>query len=486
MKKSFSWFIFLIISGIAEAAESSVPKLSTNSTGTLMQSVQQPTDIFPGGNLVTALPVSPAAESSQPNFEITVTDVANKNEEKKPLAISRASIEPPVALNLGAIEPEVTIEEGIGPKKPETPVEVAEAGIVEQWPISDVSLQPKMPAVPIEPKPEVAQKVVAEKEKVELELTPPECLPSELDTTGMDAGGNWVIKRAFWELAEKTYEKIMKANNELYDLQVNFVQARNDIDKMSDIEFRELGFEQGKVAELLDNLIEETKMQQEVQGDLDEKERQFLKTAKEKQAKLEQLKLDLVAVDELEDALGTVMSNLSQQVGVCRKYEKQAWEHFKAIGKELNDKKARLLFYEMEGFLKTVEKNRDYIANELWSYFNESAQQVKDHLNNIKNAVNELKQNGIDLVQELEQFEKADQEKDQKEIEAEKAVLEKERAEIAKKKKELDQGFMHKFTQLFVKAWGAVKTWITTVYKAVVAGISNMIASILKLFGMKK
>ncbi len=357
---------------------------------------------------------------------------------------------------------------------PTQPAEIAEAGILEE----DTKPQEEAATVPVVPVEADIKKESETKEKLELELTPPECLPSELDTTGIEAGGNWVIKRAFWEQAEKVYEKIMKTNNELYDQQVKFVKARNEVDKDVDTQFRDLGFEQGQMAETLNKLVEETNAEREQPG-LTEQEREFLQTLKEKQRELDQLKKDLVAVDELDNSLGKVMENLTQQVGACRKYEKQAWEHFKEIGKELNDKKARLLFYEMEGFFKTVEKNRDYVSKDLWNYFNDTTQQINDHLNKIKNSVDQLKQKGIDLNKEFERFAQANKEKDKNELKAEQDLVQKELAEIAKQKEALAKSSWKHWP---IQAWDMVKEG----FVATSSFVANFINSIMKLIGLKK
>jgi hypothetical protein len=412
-----------------------------------------------------------------------------------PEQVSVASVEQPVT------EVEVTVTDKSQPDKAS---EVKTVAIESDVASSDKKVvvggeaskedENEIPLAPVEQTPQEIKQEAMEKEKVELDLTPPECLPSDLDTTGPDAGGNWVLKRAFWEQGEKTYEKIMQANNGLYDLHVKFVQARNAIDKESDTAFRDLGFEQGQVSELLESLIEDTQADREKDG-FNEKEREYLKTLKDKQARLEQLKLNLATVGELEEALGKVMSNLDQQVGACRKYERQAWEHFKAIGKELNDKKARLLFYEMEGFLKTVEKNHDYVKNDLWNYFNESSQQVKDHLGKIKSAVDQLKQAGTDLEKEFEKFNKVDEEKDEKDLETEKENIQQEMAEIARQKKELQQkkGFFNQVSLWSNKIWQSVKDTSVKVYDGSFIGINyvwsfakEMAEKVLHLFDKKK
>jgi len=420
-------------------------------------------------------------------------EVAEKKDEKKegPAPSSKVKVEvtdvvkpkkPPV-VHISPEQEKAAKEALKGPKTPETSTEKAEAGVLEPAAKKKTTLEDEI--MPEAPEPGDAKKAVAEKEKIDLDLTPPECLPSELDTTGVDAGGNWVIKRAFWEQAEKTYEKIMQANNSLYEQQVKFIKARGAIDKTADASLRELGFEQGQLTELLDSLIDDVKEERKQQGDLDEKERELLQTLKEKQRSLEQLKLNLKAVVELEESLSKVMNNLNQQIAVCRKYEKQAWDHFKAIGKELNDKKARLLFYEMEGFLKTVEKNRDYVTGALWNYFNDSAQQVKDNLDKIKTAIDALKTKGTDLAKEFERLEQADKQKDEKEIEAEKEQIQKELAEIAQKRKALEQGIWGQVKTLASKFFNSIKIGSTLAYQSSVKAINQLVLSAKRLIGIK-
>lgn len=242
--------------------------------------------------------------------------------------------------------------------------------------------------------------------------TPAQEINSDLDTTAVDAGGNWLIKRAFWEQAERTYEKIMEANSVIYEQQINFVKSHNAADDLSDKSFREIGFEQGQLSQLVDRLLDEVKTQREKQGELTEQERQLLQTLKEKQQEVERLKLNLEAIEALDNSLDQTMLKLNNQVTECRNYEKRAWENFKTIGRELNDKKARILFYEMEGFLKTVEKNRDYMSGQLSQYFSDTVANIKTKFDELASKVNEAKQKGLDLTSEFQRFVRADQQKD--------------------------------------------------------------------------
>lgn len=303
--------------------------------------------------------------------------------------------------------------------------------ITEQTQPSKELQDERAQAVPV-PVPVDNKKFAAEKMQLDLELVPPECVPSTLDTTDADSGGNWVIKRAFWEQAERTYEKIMQSNNAIYEQHMALVKMRKDINDISDKALMDLGFKEGELDTVLARILEEIKTQQETQGTLTEPERQLKQTLKDKQQELEQLKLNLQVIDELDNALDQAMLSLNKQVTACRQYEKQSWDRFKAIGRELNDKKARLLFYEIEGFFKTVEKNREYISGELRKYFDDTIGSINTKIDELRTKLNELKQKGTDLNAEMERFAKADRDKLQQGLGAEKDQLEKERAELAR------------------------------------------------------
>ncbi len=255
-------------------------------------------------------------------------------------------------------------------------------------------------------------------------------LPMTLDTTAVDAEGNWLLKRAFWEQAERAYEKIMAINSAIYDQQIKFVKARNEADDLSDSSFRKLGFEQGQLSGLFDGMLAEIKQQREQQLTFSAPERQLLKSLNEKQQELEQLKLNLESIEELDNTLDKSMLNLNNQVKNCRDYEKQAWDHFKAIGRELNDKKARLLFYEMQGYLRTVEKNKDYFAGQLWTHFASTVDLMKKKFGELESALGRMRQRGVDFAKELEKFAQASRDKELGALASEREKLQKEQAQL--------------------------------------------------------
>lgn len=258
-----------------------------------------------------------------------------------------------------------------------------------------------MPAAPAEVKP----KKLAPDQEIDVQLVPPECVPSGLNTID-SSGGNWLLKRGIWEQAQRMYEKISAADKQLYAYQLEYNRTRADVDKNIDTAFRVLGFEQGQLEGLLDKMRDELKQEQERQGSLDQRERQLMQVLKDKDLELKQLQLDLKAVAALDEAIDKTIDQMEQQVGVCHEYNSKAWEHYKSIGEELNDRAAMVLFYEMDGYLKTVEQNVMYVGGQLVQYLSENVAQIKQHLSEIQTKTDNLKSKGTDLGQELKRLTK--------------------------------------------------------------------------------
>lgn len=393
-------------------------------------------------------------ESSQPEPEKTTA----------PAEVVASTNAQPVPEQTVAPAVPAKVDESAQPKQ-EVVQEQKELSIVpvtnEQPKPAEVEIKPAIATIPAKPAaPE--EPTSCKREQVELELTPPECVPSALDTTDIDAQGNWVIKRAFWEQAEKAYEKIMKVNNTLYEQQAQFVQARNDADKLSDGALRELGFEQGQIKEFINGLIESIKQQRE-QKDLNEEGRKLLQELKERQNELEQLSVRLKALDDLSDTLDKVLSTMTEQVTLCRNYEKQAWDNFKKIGKELNDKKARVLFYEIDGFLRNAQQTRDYVTQTLWQYMQDTVAQISKVLEELKASSSRLQTKGVDIRKQLQEYVALQKNKELLEKQSQtQAALDTAQRAAAECNKELSQGL-----------WGTIKRSTASVWHSITDSASR-------------
>jgi hypothetical protein len=149
---------------------------------------------------------------------------------------------------------------------------------------------------------------------------------------------------------------------------------------------------------------------------LDKKERIFFDKIKDKQTQLEQLKVDIKAVVELDHKIDEALEVVLQQVDICSKYEQEAWSIFKNVARELSDKEARKQYYDTKGLLQDVNKVHEYLTGPFTSYFEQMAQSVQEHTQSIISRLAVLKNDQLDLKKEADFFEKEDEALEKKHV----------------------------------------------------------------------
>lgn len=212
---------------------------------------------------------------------------------------------------------------------------------------------------------------------------------SSINSMNVEEEGNWLLKRVWWEQAEQTFEKIINLNDDVVKSQVDFLSKRNELDKKLNELFRKLGFDQGEISQILEYFLHELSAQRDVQG-LEASQREFFDVLSQKKEELEKLKTDLTLLSELDVKVDDVVTQLVDQVNKAREYEKNAWQDFKEIGRVLNDKKAKVLFYQIEANLKSIQSIQNYLNNELHKYYQDLLDTTDTTSNSIVTKINEL------------------------------------------------------------------------------------------------
>lgn len=241
---------------------------------------------------------------------------------------------------------------------------------------------------------------------VDTDFAEQHAIDQAVDTINAKSGGNWLLKRVWWEKTEEVYEQIKEVFNKIMDTRMQFISEYNKLNRSLDIFYSEIGFEQGPLRDLLSHAQDLMEKEEREQGYLDKKEQAFVRKLRGKERDLEQLKLDIKAIQELDAKLDEAFEVLFKQIDVCNQYEQKAWENFKEIARELNDKEARKLYYDTEGLYKDIQKVSEYISGAFAAYFNQTIQSAQDHTEKISSQMNALKNDGIDLVIEAEKLEK--------------------------------------------------------------------------------
>lgn len=231
---------------------------------------------------------------------------------------------------------------------------------------------------------------------------------STVDTVKVESGGNWLLKRVWWEKTEDIYAQVKEAFNKVMTSRMSFFSDRNKFDKSLDQFYQNIGLEQGPLQDILNFSLEIIQKQKEDDGLLNKKERDLLEKIQDKQRTFDQLKKDVDAIEVLDTKIDEALDVVLQQINLCNKYEQQAWENFKNIARELNDKEARKQYYDTKGLLDDIEKINTYLTGAFSQYFNQTIQTAQDHMKSIATQMSTLKNDGVDLKKEAEKLEEDD------------------------------------------------------------------------------
>lgn len=254
----------------------------------------------------------------------------------------------------------------------------------------EVAAQPaQTPAAPVATQPVAAE--VPEEHAEELEI-------KGIDTVNVaEPKGNWLYKRIWWEKAERTYEKIKQLAEKIQEARILFFAKRTDLDRNTlDPFYLGQGFTQGELTEIINFLTAQIE-QDRKEGTLDEKEQALLNALSEEKKNLENLQKGAKAVESIDHALDDALLKLSEQLQQARSYEQQAWENFKAINRELSDKRARELYYGMDTYWRNLNNINSYISDSFSNYFDQLSDRLKQEVDKIRGTMDTLKEKGIDI-----------------------------------------------------------------------------------------
>ena len=266
---------------------------------------------------------------------------------------------------------------------PALPAEEKASGQVEAPPAAPQALAP----VTLAPSVELADEKQAQHQEVPAQVAPAQSAetpavaqknastpfnaePDEgIDTLDVQGGGNWLLKRGWWEQAEKRYEKIKGLVNQVMDARMAFFGKRAELDRnVLDPFYAQIGLDQGKLEETITYLLDEMERGQKKEGVLHEQERALSDVLAVQKKSLEQLILDVQAISKLDNSIDEAIAALNDQVNRARGYENQAWKNFKEISRELSDEKAKEFYYAIDTFYANIGDIYHYIQNDLGTF----------------------------------------------------------------------------------------------------------------------
>lgn len=262
-----------------------------------------------------------------------------------------------------------------------------------------------------------------------------------LDTINIDSGGNWLEKRIWFKKAEILFDDIRKQVEQAADIRMDFVDAVNAVGKKIDNFYDVVSFDKGQIEEFLKNVlrnISDASVGRD--GDLSSQERSLQLTIQTEQKQIAQVGDDIKKVEEFDDQIDKTMNQAFKTIDACRVLEGKAWDKFKAIGSELDDRKARTLYYEMDNAQKNIEQHINYLKNTLLPYLqNKLVASADNIMTTILHNIKTLESKGVNLKSLLNADQKADLAVDQEREVAKEKQVETAWEEKEKQKEEVDQ-----------------------------------------------
>jgi hypothetical protein len=231
---------------------------------------------------------------------------------------------------------------------------------------------------------------------------PPEEPKEELvgfDTIDLaEPSGNWLLKRGIWERAQSKYEQVKGVFDQVLEARMPFFKRRAEVDRqILDPLYISAGLDQEQIASILEEFNTLLSVDLEKHKQLDEREKKMQMAAIEEKKVLEQLQKDVADLDKYAKALDAFLDKLIEQVNLGRAAEKQAWQTYKDIAKELNDKTARELYDSIATPFARLTNIQGYINGVFKQEFDKVDKTIQDNATRIKNALQSLKEKGLDL-----------------------------------------------------------------------------------------
>lgn len=245
-------------------------------------------------------------------------------------------------------------------------------------------------------------------------------LPKEDEITNIDTEdidkpeGNWLKKRIWWQRAKEKYKQVRELFEQVFEERMNFLVKRSELDKgVFDPFYREMGLEMSDVKVVIANLLDQVEVEKDEKGFVDEKEREFLDKINASKKDLEQLRLDIDAINEIDQAIENAISTLTGKINEAHKFERAAWDEFDAISQDLSDQKAMERYYTIDGIYKNLKELQNYIKTEYTTFFQGLVTVAQEKTLRCKDELKKLSESGIDLKEQAKLLGDEDEEKEE-------------------------------------------------------------------------
>ena len=276
---------------------------------------------------------------------------------------------------------------------------------LQEAPAAQTMQVEQAPSVPEQPAQEAPAPIVPAPQPAPVVEEAPEM--SDFDNVNLaEPKGNWLYKRIWWEKAERLYEKIKELADKILEFRMIYFAKRHELEhSILDPFYGTLGVTDQELDQAISYFLQKAGQEKTTPDESDndqeqaeqEKEREFLATIIQEKKTLEQMKEDLQAIGKINHAIDDALIKLIEQLNNAHYYEQQAWTNFKAINRELSDKRARELYYSMDTYWKNLNNINAYLSDAFAHYFDQLTAKVTTLVDDMKTNLAALKEKKVDI-----------------------------------------------------------------------------------------
>lgn len=243
----------------------------------------------------------------------------------------------------------------------------------------------------------------------------------ETDNSDNELGvsGNWIKKKDIVLQAYDLYDEINAISIEIQGARQKFNVAYSSIDNDLDAFYKKFGVEQGKIQELFSSILthlehKKKKKQDELskqRGANAIKERDYIINAgilEEEIAKheksLDQLKLDLKSIEELDKSLTDRLKKLNEVTNQAMQITAGSKMKIEKLWDILDHNKARTIYFEIKGNdLEKIKNINTYLNNDLFQDFQKVSETIRTQIGSVETRTTELEKAGFFIKNRAEQ-----------------------------------------------------------------------------------
>ncbi len=230
--------------------------------------------------------------------------------------------------------------------------------------------------------------------------------------------GNWVKKRDFLIKANEVNNDIQEITVQIESVRKLYMDKQNEADEILDAYYKQLGLEEGKVQELFDSILRflDKKRKKDIatlipqegdqrDSDLQAKIDVLEESIKSSKQQLEQLKLDMKSIEDLDHSLADRIKRMDEYINKIHEDANRAKVLTDELWNIIDHNKARTSYYELKNIFEKLKNIQSYLKDDLFKDFESVIETIKKQIAITQDQIKKIENDGIFIKNRSERVE---------------------------------------------------------------------------------